>query len=139
MATEQTTARDGFMEWLRRFNKRVTNPIMMTFAGRRIYAVVHHRGRRSGKEYKTPVVAAAISEGFVIPLPYGEHVDWCRNILAAGGCSLQWRGATYQLVAPQIVAPADAMPAFSNWMQGAFRRSKIERFLKLRRAPAQPA
>ncbi len=63
---------------VRLLNKRVLNPAMMTLAGRRHFyaAVLRHRGRRSGREYKTPVVAVPVAgDAFVVPLPYGEKVD----------------------------------------------------------------
>ena len=56
-------------EWLRHFNRKVTNPIMMTFAGRRLYTVVKHVGRRSKRTYQTPVLGQPTMDGFVIPLP----------------------------------------------------------------------
>jgi hypothetical protein len=54
---------------------------MMKLAGRRHWyaSVIWHRGRRSGKEYAIPVVVKPIEEGFIVPLPYGEDVDWLKN------------------------------------------------------------
>lgn len=71
-------------EWLRRFNRKVTNPLMMIFAGRRVYTVVNHVGRRSKKLYHTPVLGQPAGENFFIPLPYGADTDWCLNVLAGG-------------------------------------------------------
>jgi hypothetical protein len=31
-------------------------------------------------------------DGFVIALTYGPDRDWVRNVLAAGGCTIEWRG-----------------------------------------------
>jgi hypothetical protein len=47
------------MDVVRVFDKRVLNPAMMMLAGRRRWyaSVLRHKGRRSGKEYATPVVA----------------------------------------------------------------------------------
>lgn len=84
----------------RRFNKLVTNPILMNWAGRGNYcaAVVHHAGRKSGREYATPVVAKPIPGGrFLIPLPCGTDTDWCRNVLAAGGARLDVEGESVQV------------------------------------------
>ena len=90
--SERQAARQRVIEWLRGFNKKVTNRITMRFAGKRVYAVVYHRGRKSGKDYQTPVVAMPTGDCFVFPLPYGAHTDWCRNLMAAGGGRMQWRG-----------------------------------------------
>ena len=92
--------------WLRRLNRRVTNPLMMRFAGRRVYTVVDHIGRRSQKVYHTPVLGQPSGDCFFIPLPYGEDTDWCLNVLAAGGCRVTWSGRTYSLNHPRIIGQA---------------------------------
>jgi hypothetical protein len=55
-------------------NKRYGNPAMMKLAGRRYFfaGIIRHTGRRSGREYATPVWALPTSEGFLISLPFGE-------------------------------------------------------------------
>jgi len=60
------------IDTVRVFNKHVTNPPMMALAGRRYWyaAVIRHEGRRSGKEYATPVKAVPVEGGFVVPLTY---------------------------------------------------------------------
>jgi hypothetical protein len=74
-----------FRNQMRVFNKHVTNPLMMRFAGRKYWyaAVIEHTGRRSGAKYATPVGALPVAGGFLLPLSYGTHVDWLQNILAA--------------------------------------------------------
>ncbi len=68
------------LDRVRMFNKRVLNPFTMRMAGRKYWyaSVIEHTGRRSGTEYATPVVAEAVPDGFIIPLPYGVGVDWAR-------------------------------------------------------------
>src|SRR3712207_5680262 len=70
---------------MRTLNKHFANPAMMKLAGRRHWFVtlVRHTGRRSGREYATPVVAMPTSDGFLISLPYGEGVDGLKTVLAA--------------------------------------------------------
>jgi hypothetical protein len=82
------------IDTVRVFNKHVTNPPMMALAGRRYWyaAVIRHEGRRSGKEYATPVKAVPVEGGFVVPLSYGEGVDWLKNTLAAGRATIESRG-----------------------------------------------
>jgi len=93
----------GFRAWMRLFNKRTLNPATLKAAGQRgnIYSVVHHVGRRSGTAYTTPVAAALTSDGFVIPLPYGKDVDWCRNVLAAGRCTMESSGELFEVSEPE--------------------------------------
>ncbi len=88
---------------LARIDRRVTNPIMRTFAGRVPgFAIVVHRGRRTGRQYRTPVNAFRSPGGFVIALTYGPDRDWVRNVLAAGGCTIEWRGRPRRLGHPTV-------------------------------------
>lgn len=61
------------------------------------FSVVRHVGRESGNRYETPLILAAVAEGFIAELTYGENVDWYRNIVAAGGCVVVHRGKTYRV------------------------------------------
>ncbi len=66
---------------------------MRTFAGLVPgFAIVVHRGRRTDREYRTLVIAFLSPGGFVIALTYGPDRDWVRNVLAAGGCTIEWQG-----------------------------------------------
>jgi hypothetical protein len=126
----QSTRRNEFLERLRYFNKAVTNRLTMTFAGRHLYAVVHHIGRRSRWAHATPVVAMPMEAGFVIPLPYGAEVDWCRNVMAANGCELELKGHMYQLGEPHLIDPPAALPFFPGWLKGLLRQTQMYLWLK---------
>jgi deazaflavin-dependent oxidoreductase (nitroreductase family) len=65
--------------------------------------VVVHRGRRSGREYRTPVNVFRTSDGLRIALTYGADSDWVKNVLAAGGCQVQTGGRCLDLAAPHLV------------------------------------
>jgi deazaflavin-dependent oxidoreductase (nitroreductase family) len=86
-----------------RWNKvglnRVTRHIAPWLPG---FGVVVHRGRRSGRIYRTPVNVFATEGGYRFALTYGPDTDWVRNVLAAGGCELETRGRTVRLVAPRL-------------------------------------
>jgi len=71
---------------LRKFNRALFNPIIKLFADHFFYALVMHVGRRSGRKYATPVVAAIKDEFVFIPLPYGANTDWLLNVQAKGEC-----------------------------------------------------
>jgi deazaflavin-dependent oxidoreductase (nitroreductase family) len=87
-----------------RFNRVATNRITSRFAAWAPgFAIVVHRGRRSGRLYRTPVNVFKIPEGFLIALTYGRESEWVRNVLGAGGCLLQTRGTLYQCATPAIV------------------------------------
>ncbi|MDF8265701.1 nitroreductase family deazaflavin-dependent oxidoreductase [Luteipulveratus flavus] len=64
--------------------------------------VVVHRGRRSGREFRTPVNVFPVDDGFVLALTYGARTDWVRNVLAAGGCEIVHRGRTYPCSQPRV-------------------------------------
>jgi hypothetical protein len=67
------------------FNKHVLNSMTMFLVRRHWFgAVLRHKGRRSGREYATPVTAEPTEGGFVKPLTYGQGVDWLKNIRVAG-------------------------------------------------------
>ncbi len=44
--------------------------------------VIKHRGRKSGKEYLTPVNYAIVENEIYCTAGFGPHTDWYRNILA---------------------------------------------------------
>lgn len=65
--------------------------------------VVVHRGRTSGKQYRTPVNVFPHPGGrYVLALTYGPDTDWVKNVLAAGGCELITRGTHLELTAPRL-------------------------------------
>ena len=90
--------------WVAAFNLAVTNRITSLFAARLPgFGIVTHKGRKSGRIYRTPVNIFRAPDGFLIALTYGRDSEWVRNVLAAGGCLLETRGVRYPLSAPTIV------------------------------------
>ncbi len=136
MATSKKTRPRERKEWLRRFNRKVTNPIMMTFAGHRLYTVVEHVGRRSKRMYQTPVLGQPTVDGFVMPLPYGADTDWCLNVLAAGGCTVHWNGQSYSLASPQVVDATASEPVFPAFSRFLLHASGVKKYLAARKPPA---
>jgi deazaflavin-dependent oxidoreductase (nitroreductase family) len=67
------------------------------------FGMVVHKGRKSGRTFRTPVNILRADEGYVIALTYGPQADWVRNVLAAGGCDVIMRGRTVHLTEPEIV------------------------------------
>ena len=90
--------------FMRRVNRVFTNPLLGTIAWLLPpLAIVHHVGRKSGRAYRTPVVAFQSRTGAVIPMTYGRDVDWARNLVAAKGCELVQLGRRVRLRNPRIV------------------------------------
>jgi deazaflavin-dependent oxidoreductase (nitroreductase family) len=90
--------------WLAGVNRRVTNRVAGGVAARLPgFGVIVHRGRRSGRRYRTPVNVFHAPDGYVVALTYGVGSDWVSNVLAAGGCELETRGRLEHLTAPRVV------------------------------------
>jgi len=86
------------------FHRVITNPIMTPFAARLPgFGVVTNAGRKSGRQYRTPVNVFREPNGFLIALTYGRNSGWVMNVLVAGRCQLETRRAKYQLSEPVIV------------------------------------
>jgi deazaflavin-dependent oxidoreductase (nitroreductase family) len=114
---------------------RLVNPLVLVLAGTRVlplYGVITHRGRRSGKVFRTPVVVRPTSDGFVVPMPWGEQTDWYRNVLAAGECVIRWKGRDYSLVEPEVISDAAKAHGFSALQRVIMARLGINRVLRLR-------
>jgi deazaflavin-dependent oxidoreductase (nitroreductase family) len=77
------------------------------------WAVVIHRGRTSGRTFRTPLWAFRRPGGYVVALTFGSGADWVRNVVAAGGCELESRRRHYQMGAPRLYRDENAsdMPA----------------------------
>jgi deazaflavin-dependent oxidoreductase (nitroreductase family) len=87
-----------------RFNRRVTNRVLGPLAPfLPAFGVIVHHGRHSGRPYRTPVNVFRRQGGFVVALTYGPDTDWVRNVLAAGGCSLETRGRRWRLTRPRLI------------------------------------
>jgi deazaflavin-dependent oxidoreductase (nitroreductase family) len=118
---------------------RVVNPVVLRFAGGRhlpVLGVIHHRGRRTGQHYATPLgIRPTAAGGFVMPLTFGEAAGWYRNIQAAGWCVITWRGDDHTVAGPVIVDTATALPAFPRYERLALRLIGIRQFVWLRCAP----
>ncbi len=115
-----------------RFVARFVNPLTLVIAGRRwmpVVGVLHHAGRRSGREYATPLGMRRLRDSFVIPLTFGDSAAWYRNVVAAGLCEVTYIGRKYRLTDPRVVDYAAAEPAFPRYERLQFRALGINQFL----------
>src|SRR5947209_16305172 len=125
------------MHALLRVGTRHLNPFMLSLArsGRvPMVAVIHHQGRRSGRFYTTPLAARKTPDGFVIPLTFGQQANWFRNVQAAGSCTIQWKGASYQVIEPVVVDWESVRASFYPAERILVPLIGIEHFVRLRHA-----
>jgi deazaflavin-dependent oxidoreductase (nitroreductase family) len=118
---------------------RVTSPLTMPLAGKRwnpIFAILEHRGRKSGRRYLAPVAARRTPGGFVISLAFGAQVDWYRNLEAAGGATVHWRGGAYPVTAPERIEASVALPAFNAVQRLALRLGGVDGYVRVADAGA---
>jgi deazaflavin-dependent oxidoreductase (nitroreductase family) len=120
-----------FRERLRGLNKGRVNPMTLNFAGGRsgIWVTLTHVGRHSGRAYTTPLLAQRFGDGFLLALFYGADVDWCRNVLAAGKCTLTWHEQEYPLERPELLERSEAMKAFPVFTRVLYTAGGINQFL----------
>lgn len=113
---------------------RFTSPVTLPLAGKRwnpIFAVVEHRGRKTGRRYAAPVAARRTASGFVISLAFGAQVDWYRNLLAAGGGTIQWRGHAHRVSAPEQIDADTGLAAFHPVQRLLLRIGGVDGYVRV--------
>jgi deazaflavin-dependent oxidoreductase (nitroreductase family) len=134
-----------------RFNTRVTNRIQGVYAWLvPPWAVILHRGRRSGRRYRTPLFAFRRGRTLVIALLYGEESDWLGNLRKGGGHAIR-AGRTYVVGPPEVIetrAAGSLLARLSPPERGYCRLAEKLAILELeeklpgfgsRRRPGEPA
>lgn len=81
-------------------------------SGRGPFSLVRHVGRKTGAVYETPLILARTPEGFITELTYGPNVAWYRNIVAAGGCVIVYRGVEHHVDRIEPCSVEDGRRAF---------------------------
>ena len=116
-------------------NRRIINPVTSKFAGRiPPFSMLDHIGRTSRKHYRTPIMAFRSGNDFIIALTYGPSTDWVRNVIAAGGCTIEYRRNRIELIDPELLQGDPATLPFPWVVQQALRVMKVTNFLSLARA-----
>jgi deazaflavin-dependent oxidoreductase (nitroreductase family) len=115
---------------------------VLRIAGRRympVVGIMHHRGRKTGRWYATPLGARPTADGFVMPLTFGETSHWYQNIRAAGCCVITYRGDDHAMAGPAIVDRATAGPAYPRYERLALRLLGVDEFVCLTAPPVSSA
>lgn len=100
------------------FNKYVTNRLFLLFAGwMPPLAIVNHKGRNTGRRYRTPIMAFPTETGFVFALTYGRNVDWVKNLMASDCGSLEYKGAETSIYGIRFGKYDDVKDMFPFWIR----------------------
>lgn len=122
------------LDRVRHFARAVGNPYQMRTAGTpgAMASVIEHRGRTSGKAYRTPVEAVPTEDGFVIATVYGARTDWLKNVLASGSATIVNEGRPHEVDRPEIVPMVDAETYFPAKSRRAHERYRVGECLRVR-------
>jgi deazaflavin-dependent oxidoreductase (nitroreductase family) len=91
---------------------RYVNPVMRRVAGKLpAFGVLTHRGRKTGRTYRTPVNVFRRGDVYVFFLTYGSDAQWVKNVIATGACSLETRGRVVELAEPELITDPELRPA----------------------------
>jgi len=75
-----------------------------------------------------------LADGFLISLAFGAQVDWHRNLEAAGGGVIRWRGRDYEVSGPERIDPDEALPSFDPVQRLFLRLAGIDGYIRVRDA-----
>ena len=91
------------LQFMRPFTTRFVNPVTRLVApwlpG---FGLLKYRGRKTGTAYRTPMNVFRRGDDYVFALTYGAEVQWVKNIVAAGECTVRTVGREVRLVEPQL-------------------------------------
>ena len=93
---------------------------------------MYHRGRKSGREYATPLCVSSTSDGFIVPAAFGADADWFRNLRVSSEARMTTGGATFH-VRPEVIDADEALrsaggtPGCPCW-----RSLRVEQFVRLK-------
>ena len=117
---------------LARFNRYVTNPVQRLWAGwMPMMGILEHRGRRSGRVFRTPLTVFSTEDGVAILLTSGPDRDWLKNLTAAGGGLLRRHGRTAAVRNPRVMTRDAAAPHVTGFGRWVFPRLPFEQALLL--------
>jgi deazaflavin-dependent oxidoreductase (nitroreductase family) len=97
----------------------------------RAFAIVRHRGRRTGRAYAAPVLAFGSEDGLVVGVLYGTTSDWVRNVLAGDGADVKWHGQSRAYDQPRLISSEEGLPTVPTVIRGPFRLLGVRNFVRL--------
>src|SRR2546421_11632300 len=116
-----------------RLAARFVNPLVLLIAGRRwmpIVGILHHRGRRTGRNYSSPLGMRPSAGGFVIPLTFSEHAPWYQNVRAAREAVVTYAGREQVVTRPEGIDYAAPAGFFSPFERAPLCLPRIRQVLQ---------
>ena len=117
-------------EALARFNKRFSNNLIRPLA--RVIpglGVLHHRGRNTGTKYETPFNSFQDGDRIVVPLTYGDDVDWLKNARSASQSEIVTRGERIEVGPPYDIDRDEGMAIVPAPFKLALRLLDVDGFV----------
>lgn len=115
---------------LARFNRKVTNRLMMPLAERLGgFAVLEHTGRQSGKTHLTPLNVFQDDEAFLVALTYGPDVDWLKNARASKTSTLITHGKRVTVAPPEAIGRAEGYQRLPSVVRVALAALDVSEFV----------
>ena len=117
----------------RRFVNRYVNPITRPVAKKLpTFAILTYRGRKSGRAYQTPINVFQRGNDYFFFLTYGLDVQWVKNVLATGSCSIETRGRVVELLEPELITDPELRPAPPHVRFVERRIAGVTQYLRMR-------
>lgn len=118
-----------------RFNKTFTNRLFAPLAGRvPPWVIVEHRGRRSGRIYRTVVCAFPRGRDLLFALTYGPDADWVRNVIRSGGARVKSRGRWQNYAKSELFQDGPGLRLLPSLLRPAMSAAGIRSVLRLSNA-----
>ena len=117
--------------FVNRYLNRLTRPMATRLPG---FAILTHRGRTTGRTYRTPINVFHRGDDYFFFLTYGSDVQWVKNVLAGGSCSIETRGRVVELVEPELITDPELGPAPAPVRFIERRLAGVTQYLRMRAA-----
>lgn len=122
-----------FRHLVNRYVNPVTRPVAKKLPS---CAILTHRGRNTGRTYRTPVNVFQRGSEYFFFLTYGSDVQWVKNVVANGFCSIETRGRVVELVEPRLITDPELRPAPPHVRFVERRIAGVTQYLRMRASPS---
>jgi deazaflavin-dependent oxidoreductase (nitroreductase family) len=130
--TDRETSRTRMWR-LRHLATRFIDPLLLPIATRLpAFGVLTHVGRKTGRVYRTPINLFRRGDHYLFFLTYGSDVQWVKNVIAAGSCSVETDGRVVELVEPELITDPELRPAPSHVRFVERRIAGVTQYLRMR-------